>query len=106
MAHAYSHGNCIHLDNGNTSMRTGLTPWSIRQQLDAPVTVLAKKHNLTTFPAPERRTGIEAWKFPKLDGVDGWDFGVVVSFGWFLPNDIISQFKKAGVNVHPSLLPK
>ncbi|KAG0229956.1 hypothetical protein BGW42_001284, partial [Actinomortierella wolfii] len=71
-----------------------------------PVTLLAKKYNLKAFPAPEKRTGMEAWKFPELEGVDGWDFGVVVSFGWFLPNDVIARFKKAGVNVHPSLLPK
>ncbi|KAF9355225.1 hypothetical protein BGX34_010587 [Mortierella sp. NVP85] len=49
---------------------------------------------------------MEAWTFPEDKEVDAWDFGVVVSFGWFLPNDAISRFKKAGINVHPSLLPK
>ncbi|KAI1319025.1 hypothetical protein EDD11_005223 [Mortierella claussenii] len=53
-----------------------------------------------------RRGGFEAWTFPEDKDVDAWDFGVVVSFGWFLPNDVITRFKRAGVNVHPSLLPK
>ncbi|KAI8349341.1 formyl transferase, partial [Mortierella sp. GBAus27b] len=54
---------------------------------------------------PDRKHGIEAWTFPEDTEVDAWDFGVVVSFGWFLPNDTISRFKLAGINVHPSLLP-
>lgn len=30
----------------------------------------------------------------------------MVSFGWFLPNDVITRFTRGGINVHPSLLPK
>ncbi|KAF9986593.1 hypothetical protein BGZ65_007021 [Modicella reniformis] len=65
-----------------------------------------KTHCLNTFPSPDRKSGFEAWKYPEDKDVDVWDFGVVVSFGWFLPNDVISRFKRAGINVHPSLLPK
>jgi len=72
----------------------------------APLTLLAKSHGLNTFPSPDRKSGMEAWTFPEDKEVDAWDFGVVVSFGWFLPNNAISRFKKAGINVHPSLLPK
>ncbi|KAF8939756.1 hypothetical protein BGZ58_008844 [Dissophora ornata] len=74
--------------------------------LAAPLTLLAKAHNLSTFPSPDRKGGFEAWTYPEDKHVDAWDFGVVVSFGWFLPNDVITRFKKAGINVHPSLLPK
>ena len=31
---------------------------------------------------------------------------MVVSFGYFVPSDIIHGLKKGAVNVHPSLLPK
>lgn len=78
---------------------------SKRDAEDSPLTLLAKTHGLKTFPAPDRKHGIEAWTFPEDTEVDAWDFGVVVSFGWFLPNDTISRFKLAGINVHPSLLP-
>ncbi|KAF9899272.1 hypothetical protein EC991_009215, partial [Linnemannia zychae] len=68
--------------------------------------MLAKAHNLNTYPSPDRKGGFDAWTFPKDPNVDAWDFGVVVSFGWFLPDEVITKFKKAGINVHPSLLPK
>ncbi|KAF9358418.1 hypothetical protein BGX26_001820 [Mortierella sp. AD094] len=82
------------------------TKKSKRDAEDSPLTMLAKAHNLNTYPSPERKTGFEAWTYPEDKDVDAWDFGVVVSFGWFLPDDIIRRFKKAGINVHPSLLPK
>ncbi|KAG0326913.1 hypothetical protein BGZ99_008822 [Dissophora globulifera] len=79
---------------------------SKRDAEDSPLTLLAKAHKLRTFPSPDRKGGFETWSFPEDEHVDAWDFGVVVSFGWFLPNDVITRFKKAGINVHPSLLPK
>ncbi|KAG0216821.1 hypothetical protein BGX33_012041 [Mortierella sp. NVP41] len=82
------------------------TKKSKRDAEDSPLTVLAKAHNLKTFPSPDRKGGFDAWTFPEDSQVDAWDFGVVVSFGWFLPDDVITRFKKAGINVHPSLLPK
>ncbi|RUS33623.1 formyl transferase [Jimgerdemannia flammicorona] len=36
----------------------------------------------------------------------GFDLGVVVSFGYFLPPHILHAFPKGVINVHPSLLPK
>ncbi|KAG0314042.1 hypothetical protein BGZ97_009689 [Linnemannia gamsii] len=82
------------------------TKKSKRDAEDSPLTLLAKAHNLNTYPSPDRKGGFDAWTFPKDKDVDAWDFGVVVSFGWFLPDDVITRFKKAGINVHPSLLPK
>ncbi|KAF9328072.1 hypothetical protein BG006_008675 [Podila minutissima] len=75
-------------------------------QEKTPLTVLAKAHNLKTFPSPDRKGGFDAWTFPQDPAVPAWDFGVVVSFGWFLPDDVITRFTRAGINVHPSLLPK
>ncbi|KAF9580322.1 hypothetical protein BGW38_003075, partial [Lunasporangiospora selenospora] len=66
----------------------------------------SKTHGLKTFASPDRQTGFDSWTFPSDEAVDAWDVGVVVSFGWFLPDDVIRRFKKAGINVHPSLLPK
>ncbi len=39
---------------------------------------------------------------------DGYafDLAVVVSFGKFVPDHVIRQFKFGGINVHPSMLPK
>ncbi|KAG0259691.1 hypothetical protein BGZ95_004610 [Linnemannia exigua] len=82
------------------------TKKSKRDAEDSPLTMLAKAHNLNTYPSPDRKGGFDAWKFPEDPQVSTWDFGVVVSFGWFLPDDVITKFKKAGINVHPSLLPK
>ncbi|KAH7044763.1 formyl transferase [Linnemannia elongata] len=82
------------------------TKKSKRDAEDSPLTLLAKAHNLNTYPSPDRKGGFGAWTFPEDSQVDAWDFGVVVSFGWFLPDDVITRFKKAGINVHPSLLPK
>ncbi|KAF9430883.1 hypothetical protein BGZ94_002724 [Podila epigama] len=77
-----------------------------RDAEDSPLTLLAKSHNLKLFPSPDRKGGLEAWTFPEDKEVKAWDIGVVVSFGWFLPNDVISRFNRGGINVHPSLLPK
>ncbi|KAF8927112.1 hypothetical protein BGZ52_004836 [Haplosporangium bisporale] len=82
------------------------TKKSKRDAEDSPLTLLAKSHNLKTFPSPDRRGGFDAWTFPQDPSVPAWDFGVVVSFGWFLPNDVITRFTRGGINVHPSLLPK
>ncbi|KAG0019013.1 hypothetical protein BGZ81_009964 [Podila clonocystis] len=82
------------------------TKKSKRDAEDSPLTLLAKAHGLKTFPSPDRKGGFDAWTFPQDPAVPAWDFGVVVSFGWFLPNDVIARFTRAGINIHPSLLPK
>ena len=35
-----------------------------------------------------------------------FDFGVVVSFGYLIPTNIIDSFTIGSINMHPSLLPK
>ncbi|KAG0335046.1 hypothetical protein BG004_000164 [Podila humilis] len=82
------------------------TKKSRRDASDSPLTLLAKAHNLQTFPSPDRQGGLKAWSFPEDPNVLAWDLGVVVSFGWFLPQDMIARFQLGGINVHPSLLPK
>ncbi|KAI3659039.1 hypothetical protein MP638_006903 [Amoeboaphelidium occidentale] len=44
----------------------------------------------------------------KWDLVDysKYDFGLVVSFGNFIPSSVISAFRKGSMNLHPSMLPK
>uniref|UniRef100_A0A6B2L8B3 methionyl-tRNA formyltransferase n=1 Tax=Arcella intermedia TaxID=1963864 RepID=A0A6B2L8B3_9EUKA len=45
--------------------------------------------------------------FPS-EGPNSFDFdiGVVVSFGYFIPKELIYKFPKQMINMHPSLLPK
>jgi methionyl-tRNA formyltransferase len=45
---------------------------------------------------------MEGWDLP----CDGFDIGVVASFGYFIPDRIIARFPLGMINVHPSLLPK
>lgn len=35
-----------------------------------------------------------------------FDIGIVASFGYYLPNKILKEFKLGTFNIHPSLLPK
>ncbi|KAJ3390557.1 hypothetical protein HDU92_000396 [Lobulomyces angularis] len=48
---------------------------------------------------------LKSWEAPKLNGQD-FDLAVVVSFGYFLPPNLINKFSVGALNVHPSLLPK
>lgn len=43
---------------------------------------------------------------PRIEDLDGFDVGVVASFGHLIPGRIISAFPKGVLNVHGSLLPK
>ncbi len=55
--------------------------------------------NIPTFRAPPKT--LKGWDIPS----GNYDFGVVVSFGYFLPKRILQRFQGT-LNVHPSLLPK
>jgi methionyl-tRNA formyltransferase len=50
---------------------------------------------------------MQGWDVPKCKvSPDGrYDIGVVVAFGYKIPDYVISSFKKGIVNIHPSLLP-
>ena len=47
---------------------------------------------------------MHGWQLPVVEG--GWDVGVVVSFGYMVPNRIIRAFRHGMINLHPSLLPQ
>jgi methionyl-tRNA formyltransferase len=59
--------------------------------------------NVDVFHTPNKAENLDDWKVPSDKE---YDLAVVVSFGYFIPPHIISQFKYGAINVHPSLLPK
>jgi methionyl-tRNA formyltransferase len=81
----------------------------------------AEERGLRVFDAPERAAGPprrergvaledpladKAWR-PAPEAVrEDYDLGVVVSFGYFLPRQLIEAFPRGALNVHPSLLPR
>eukprot|EP00128_Syssomonas_multiformis_P012086 Colp12_sorted_trinity150504_noHs@24823 len=65
-----------------------------------PVKDFAIKHGLPVLEIPVE--GIKSWTLPSQE----WDLGVVVSFGYLIPKEIIEGFPKKMINVHPSLLPR
>ena len=46
---------------------------------------------------------MKGYQLPDVEG--GWDVGVVVSFGYKLPERVIRAFRHGLINLHPSLLP-
>ncbi|RUS15295.1 formyl transferase [Jimgerdemannia flammicorona] len=77
-----------------------------------PTKALAELHDLAVHHTPSYTPpGIHSlaeWNLPLPADVSstGFDLGVVVSFGYFLPPHILHAFPKGVINVHPSLLPK
>ncbi|KAG2226466.1 hypothetical protein INT45_014210, partial [Circinella minor] len=70
----------------------------------SPTKGIAELYGIPVHHTPENAKTLDGWKLP--DNRDGYDLGVVVSFGYFVPSDIIHGLKKGAINVHPSLLPK
>ncbi|KAI9488042.1 formyl transferase [Zychaea mexicana] len=68
----------------------------------SPTKGIAELYSIPVHHTPENAKTLEGWKLPG----NGYDLGVVVSFGYFVPADIIHGLKHGAVNVHPSLLPK
>ena len=58
---------------------------------------LTRFHSHTTPPRQVPSPG---------NGTTRFNFGVVVSFGYKLPESLINEFSRGCVNIHPSLLPK
>lgn len=53
----------------------------------------------------EKKIPLHEWK--DVDSaVQGFDIGVVASFGKFIPPKIINSFPHKMINMHPSLLPR
>ncbi|KAI8335783.1 formyl transferase [Chlamydoabsidia padenii] len=74
---------------------------------------LAALYNIPVQHTPAKALTLDDWTLPKpadsnnnSDDDYMYDLGVVVSFGYFIPPHIISQFRYGAINVHPSLLPK
>jgi methionyl-tRNA formyltransferase len=59
----------------------------------------ALENDLRTFTAP--KSTLTNWTVPSQ-----YDLALVISFGYFLPADLIKKFPLGGINIHPSLLPK
>ena len=82
-------------------------------QIACPLEQFARRHhlpvhNITTGSEKDR---ISKWKLPFIKSDDnfdghGYDLGIVVSFGYFMPRRLIESFRRGTLNVHPSLLPQ
>lgn len=66
-----------------------------------PVRVYAQEHNLRIHEAPDQKDWTD-W----TNSLQGFDVGVVVSFGRMIPGPLIRHFPRGMLNVHPSLLPR
>ncbi|RCH82314.1 hypothetical protein CU097_002861 [Rhizopus azygosporus] len=64
---------------------------------------VAELYNIPVHHTPLQAKTLNDWHLPKDQQ---YDLGVAVSFGYFIPPHIISQFRFGAINVHPSLLPK
>ncbi len=73
-----------------------------KKLIEPPVKVAAKKLSLEVYQ-PEKLKTDEAFK--KIESFKA-DIFVVVSYGKFLPDSILSIPRLKAVNIHPSLLPK
>ncbi|KAI7864256.1 formyl transferase [Spinellus fusiger] len=74
-----------------------------RKQKD--ITPCETKAMASLFDIPVYHTPADK-DLSKLKIPETYTLGVVVSFGQFIPPDIINSFKDGAINVHPSLLPK
>ena len=68
----------------------------------SPVKIEAEKHNIEIYQ-PEKLKSKEAYE--KIKSIDA-DMGIVVSYGKFIPNNLIDLPKYKMINIHPSILPK
>lgn len=81
----------------NKWSKIGIVSTSAGTELDT----YARQHDIPTILAP--KGGIKNW-LP--DELEGWDFGVVASFPYFIQSALIELFREGMLNAHPSLLPR
>ena len=86
---------------------------SFKEQQVSRVRQLAMEKGLQILDAPqERKFKLSQNKdTTNLDGNDvsyfkGFELGIVVDFGYFLPSELILAMNHGFLNVHPSLLPR
>ena len=78
-----------------------------RPRQPVPVHTHAQQHHLPAFPVPDSvNFRMAGWEVPPCPWQGGWDVGVVVSFGYFIPQRVIQHFPLGMINLHPSLLPR
>lgn len=78
-----------------TGRKKNLTP--------SPVKIIAQELSLKILQPPSLK--IDEFKNLKLE-IDNTTIGVVASYGKIIPADLLKQFKRGLLNIHPSLLPK
>lgn len=81
----------------------------------------AKKHQLHLEEVPFGMRDLREWDDSVLSGpkefesnalgkasgrTNYWDVGIVVSFGYFMTDNVLSRLNEGAINLHPSLLPK
>lgn len=72
------------------------------------VTSFKSRHNPVRKYATENKIILHNWEDVKKDSriCCNFDFGLVVSFGHLIPENMIESFKNGMLNLHASLLPK
>jgi len=70
-----------------------------------PIKQYCLDHNLAVAHPPQQRDGnTDSQWIPETAG--DFDIGVVVSFGYMIPEDVLKQLPHGAINLHPSLLPR
>ena len=72
-----------------------------RRLRSVPLKRFALENGLKVYDAPRSvRAPYDEWNIPRC----GFDLGIVSSFGYFLPREVIESFPVGAINAHPSLL--
>lgn len=69
-----------------------------------PVAQVAEKEALPTWLIPSGLKSLAHWAPDRP--LESWDVGVVTSFGFKLPVNILNTLEGGAINMHPSLLPR
>lgn len=80
-----------------------------RQITPGPVSQYCLDHNIAVHELPkEVDFRLNDWELPKPKDGSGepWDLGIIVSFGYHIPQRVITSFSEGMMNLHPSLLPR
>ncbi|XP_022919494.1 methionyl-tRNA formyltransferase, mitochondrial [Onthophagus taurus] len=75
----------------------------IIDRLEVVTTFKSKPNKIYSFSAQEN---IILHQWPLTNEINGFDLGLVVSFGYLIPEKIINSFPLGMLNVHASLLPR
>eukprot|EP00002_Diphylleia_rotans_P009958 TRINITY_DN2031_c0_g1_i3.p1 TRINITY_DN2031_c0_g1~~TRINITY_DN2031_c0_g1_i3.p1 ORF type:complete len:316 (+),score=67.41 TRINITY_DN2031_c0_g1_i3:634-1581(+) len=73
--------------------------------LSVPLKAAAIEEKTVVHEVPSSLKSLKSFR-PETIEPGKFDLGVVVSFGYFIPEHILNLFPDGAINVHPSLLPK